>query len=152
MKKVLIISGLLLLSSLLTAQISVYGRGSNMTGLLGIEAQIGSISIAESWRPLTRGEHSYITTVNYFFHERVCTGLIPFVSLSYSSKSFAYQTEYSPFYYDAATVEFAPAIGAMVGYKSNITNHLSGRGAAGLIISKHGNKFGFEVGVNIKLF
>jgi hypothetical protein len=40
----------------------------------------------------------------------------------------------------------------MVGYKSNITNHLSGRGAAGLIISEHGTIFGFELGINIKLF
>ena len=152
MKKAFTIIVFLALCSVMTGQISLTGRGSNMTGILGIEAQIGAFSIAESWRPLTQGESSYITTFSYYFRKDLSSGLIPYLSLSYSSKSFPYQKEVSIFYYDAVNIGFAPAFSVMAGCKSNIDNRLSGRGAFGLIASKYGNKLGFEVGLNVRLF
>lgn len=162
MKKLLTFLTILFLTLCTYSQIpiefGIHARGSDINGILGAELQIGSISISESWRPMTKGVNSAITALSVYFINREVFNSIPYVTFGYSTKGYPYTPcleTYLYGYYDLAEIGFYPAVFTMFGVKTiipEISERFSGKAGIGLTISEYGHYFSFELSINYVLF
>jgi hypothetical protein len=143
-------------------ELSIQARGSDINGLLGVELQLGNFGISESWRPMTNGINSFITTISLYASEFNFDPQ-PYVTIGYATKGYAYISTPdsipldNPYVgYDLNNATFIPCMFLLVGVKSTIynvlDNRLSGKAGAGITISDNGQQFSFELSMNYILF
>lgn len=156
--KILLILFILLFSLYLNAQIpievSVFGGGSDINGILGTELQVFNFSLSESWRPMSKDINSYVTTVTTHFKKNYFESC-PYFSVGYATKGYPYLDKYNILNYEKKDIKYSPAIFLMAGYKTiiyPISDRLSGKAGLGLTLSEHGEVFSFELLINYVLF
>ena len=159
MKKILISIIFIIVSIIGYSQIpiefGIHARGSDINGILGAEFQILNFSISESWRPMTKGVNSSVTTLSIYFKKRYYDSS-PYIRFGYSTKGYPKSKfDFNTYSYDLTCVDFYPAGFMMIGFKtivSEISDRLSGQGGIGFTFSEYGHFFSFELSINYILF
>ena len=120
-------------------ELNVVLNGSNVMGVVGVDARYGNTHLSYSVRPQMKGVVSHVTSVSYVAYKSSVEGLTPFLSLGYASRGDAYTPNLTPYGYDIANISFIPTYYLTMGLKGTPIGgqgRLYGQGYIGIAASQ----------------